>query len=334
MTSTKSLVSSVLGAMLVAGFLAMTSMFAQEPSVPAAPKPIVAAQVDGVPVYNHEVESELQRVLRGREVEPADLPLLQAQTLQQLVDRQMILGYLAEFKLGASGQDVDLGLERVKAQLARQNKKLADYLALVRGDEASLRRTLAWEIGWRRFLDQQLTDVNLQKHFSAHRRDFDGTELRVAHILLKVDRPDDAVALAAASDRAAALRADLVAGKVTFAAAAAQHSQAPTAANGGDIGWIGRHDPMPESFSRAAFALLKGEISPPVTSKFGVHLIQCTDEKPGKLGWEECRAELTEAVTLYLFTWAADRQRPKAKVVFTGALPYFKPGTREVVTGK
>ena len=123
-------------------------------------------------------------------------------------------------------------------------------------------------------------------------------------------------AVQSAQDQARAIRADIAGGQSTFADSAAAHSEAPTADAGGDIGFIERHQPMPEAFSRAAFALEKGQVSEPVRSSAGVHLITVLDIKAGQRTREQADAELRPAVTLYLFRWIADKERAKAKVEY------------------
>jgi parvulin-like peptidyl-prolyl isomerase len=71
---------------------------------------------------------------------------------------------------------------------------------------------------------------------------------------------------------------------------------------------------MPEVFSATAFALDPGEISQPVVSPFGVHLIKCLAIKPGEQTWQDVRGDLYQAVSRYLFRWAAERQRPLATI--------------------
>jgi parvulin-like peptidyl-prolyl isomerase len=129
---------------------------------------------------------------------------------------------------------------------------------------------------------------------------------------------------------AKAVRGEIQAGRTTFADAARKHSIAPTGVEGGELGWIGRREPMPESFSRAAFALEKGGVSEPVATAFGVHLIQVIDIMPGDRKWQDVRGEVESEVTRYLFDWLAEKERAKSAIEFTRVLPHFLPGTRKL----
>ena len=281
----------------------------------ASPSPDrVLATVDGQPIWTHEVEREVKRVLGNRKAEPGALAALRTKALQQLIDRRLVLRYLADHGFGASDQDIDVAIQRVRKQLAQQEVLLEDYLQRAGLTEDEFRQVLAWQIGWRRYLERFITDENLERYFDKHRRDFDGTTMRVAHILFRVEPGGDARALSQALERTERVRRQILSGQLTFADAAKRYSQAPSADRGGDLGSIGRHGPMPEPFSRAAFALEKGELSQPVVTSAGVHLIQCRDIQPGTRTWQQARHELVPAVTQYLFQWVADQQRPHATI--------------------
>lgn len=294
---------------------------------PAKADDNVAARIDDDVVYVSEVERELARVINDRPVDPRALRLLQAKTLQQLVDRRLITNWLNSVGKGASKAEVDLAVQRLEKRLGQRDRTLAEHLAELKMPELELRRLLEWQIGWQRFVARYASDENLQKFFEQHRRDFDGTKLRVAHILLKADGNDVSPVI----DEATRVRQEITSGKLTFTNAAKKYSAAPTGKNGGDIGLISRRQPMPESFSKAAFELAEGETSKPVVTAFGVHLIHCLKIEPGQGRWHDARDELREAVTKYLFTWAADRRRANAKIEFTGAMPHFEPGTETLV---
>lgn len=72
-----------------------------------------------------------------------------------------------------------------------------------------------------------------------------------------------------------ALREEIIAGK-PFAEVAAAVSQCPSGKNGGDLGFFGKGQMVPE-FELAAFNQPIGEISQPIKTQFGWHLLVVTD---------------------------------------------------------
>lgn len=74
-------------------------------------------------------------------------------------------------------------------------------------------------------------------------------------------------------------KADIEAGKATFEALAQEHSEDPgSAARGGNYGWVKRGTFVPE-YEKTAFTLKKGQISDPVETEYGFHLIQLLDRR-------------------------------------------------------
>ncbi len=105
-------------------------------------------------------------------------------------------------------------------------------------------------------------------------------ERRARHILLALDTGADEATVERTMAEANALVAELRADPSRFAELAREKSGDPgSAAKGGDLGFFGR-GAMVGAFEDAAFALGKDEISAPVRSDFGVHIIQVTDIKP------------------------------------------------------
>ncbi|HAU5566790.1 TPA: peptidylprolyl isomerase SurA [Serratia fonticola] len=102
------------------------------------------------------------------------------------------------------------------------------------------------------------------------------TEVHARHILLK---PSPILTDAQAQAKIEQIAADIKSGKTTFAAAAKQFSDDPGSANqGGDLGWATPeiYDP---AFRDALLKLQKGQVSEPVHSSFGWHLIQLLDTR-------------------------------------------------------
>lgn len=90
-------------------------------------------------------------------------------------------------------------------------------------------------------------------------------EIKASHILVKTE------------EEAINLKERILAGEA-FEDVAAEHSSCPSSRNGGDLGFFGRGQ-MVSEFENAAFDLNVGEISDPVRTNFGWHLILVTDKE-------------------------------------------------------
>lgn len=91
------------------------------------------------------------------------------------------------------------------------------------------------------------------------------TEVKASHILVETE------------EEAISLKEEILSG-TPFEDVAAEHSSCPSGARGGDLGFFGRGQ-MVSEFENAAFDLKVGQISDPVRTNFGWHLILVTDKK-------------------------------------------------------
>ena len=90
-------------------------------------------------------------------------------------------------------------------------------------------------------------------------------KIRAAHILVKTEEEATAIV-------------DNLASGGSFEAIAQAKSQCPSGKRGGDLGWFG-HGQMVREFEKTAFSMKKGEISGPVKTQFGWHIIKVLDTK-------------------------------------------------------
>lgn len=136
--------------------------------------------------------------------------------------------------------------------------------------------------------------AELRQAYEANSRRFVVKESRQAsHILIAADAAGGADAKKKAKAKADELYAQLKKNPENFAALAKQHSQDPgSAANGGDLGFFER-GAMVKAFDDAVFSMKTGEISPPVETEFGYHIIRLTEVRGGKgKSFEEARPEI------------------------------------------
>jgi parvulin-like peptidyl-prolyl isomerase len=297
----------------------------------AAADDVVVATVGGDPITAGQVDRLLDKLTAGGPVDAAVLPVLKAQVLAEIIDRRLVLTYARRTGTAAAPAQVDAAFEALVEQLKAEKRTLADELAKRDITEADLRRQITWNLAWPKYLARHVTETRLKEYFAAHRRQFDGTQLSVSHILLAPPKDAGPGAIDALMKRAEQLRAEIASGKITFEEAARRHSAGPSREQGGRLGPIARRGSMVESFSRAAFALGVGQISRPVTTRFGVHLIRVDDEKRGEKQLADVHEQLEDALARELTRKMADYERDRTPVKFTGNGPYFKPGTRELV---
>jgi len=123
----------------------------------------------------------------------------------------------------------------------------------------------------------------------------DGQPIKQTHVRHILIRTNEAVSEADARRRLEDLRERIVRGGADFAELARLHSEDGTAARGGDLGWVYPGDTVPD-FERAMDALKPGEISEPVKTPFGWHLIQVLERRTASVSAERRRLVARQAL--------------------------------------
>jgi len=116
-------------------------------------------------------------------------------------------------------------------------------------------------------------------------------QTKARHILIKTN---EIVSEDDARIRLLALRERILAG-ADFAELARLNSEDGTAARGGDLGWVYPGDTVPE-FERAMSALAPGELSAPVRTPFGYHLIRVEERRAADVSAERRRMQARQAL--------------------------------------
>lgn len=302
-----------------------------EDSQPAKKPPPVVARVGDEAIDLEDHQRQVRAALEAQLYPGLSLPLLEAEVLEMMVDKRLALLFCREKGFEASEAEVEAEFERFKSILAQQRVSLADFLTLRNWNEAELKKTIVNGLVTAKFAQTKLTPALVEKYFQERQQDFDGSKIRVSHIVLRPMSQQDARAIEQMRTRAARLR-ELIDGKrVTFADAARKYSAGPSRHQGGDLGLIPRHGTLVDAFTDAAFGLKDGEISQPVVTPFGVHLIHRVETQPGQATLAQVQPKVTEALAKQLLKQTADIQRAKTKVEFTGVVAYRDPKSGELI---
>jgi len=296
-----------------------------EPPQPLAGKSSeVAATVNGTSITVDQIQRDLTRTLKDVRLSPQQQQLAQRATLEKLIKQHVAFEYLKKHQIAIGDSEIQLRLAELKTELETVEKTLDDYLEQTNQTLAELEFQTAWSISWANYLERKLTDEFLEKHFIEHKRQFDGTTLRVSHLLLKI--PDDATPeqVKAVESKANSIYEELSTTSRAFESFVQEFSDAPTKDNGGEIGWIGLDGPMPTSFTKAAYTLSTRECSKPIRTKFGVHLVFCLEVNEGELGWREVIEEVKKSAAQAYFDAIVKKHRSSVEIVYGKS---FEPST-------
>jgi peptidyl-prolyl cis-trans isomerase SurA len=118
------------------------------------------------------------------------------------------------------------------------------------------------------------------------------TQTHARHILLRLSPK---LSEAQAIEKLAAFKQRILAGQADFAALAREHSQDGSAKEGGDLGWASPGMFVPE-FEKTMNALGANQVSDPLVSRFGVHLVQVLERREAPLSERDRREMVREAL--------------------------------------
>jgi peptidyl-prolyl cis-trans isomerase D len=145
------------------------------------------------------------------------------------------------------------------------------------------------------FIDQvTIADERIADYYSSNAAQFEQPKtVKARHILIKVDEDADEAAVAAAKERLLPVL-EMARDGEDFGELAKIYSEGPTKDRGGDLGEF-QKEQMVAPFAEAAFALRPGEISDPVRTSFGWHLIKVEKvNEASKKPLEEVTGEIRE----------------------------------------
>ncbi len=252
----------------------------------------ILATINEQAITSDQVARDLQRTLGDRQLSPIEKKKAIELTTKKLVDQHITLDFLTKRGLAANSSEVDLQIENLKSELQTIDLSFAEYLDETFQTIEDLRFQTKWQISWKRYLKNKLSDEFLQSYFEKNKRRFDGTEIKTAHLLIKIPANGSLTQEQRINSQLLEIRKQILSRTLSWQEAVKDHSEAPTRLSGGSLGWISLQGPMPPSFTAAAFQLSKNEVSLPVKTKFGIHLIRCESVRDSALGWKDVRAKL------------------------------------------
>lgn len=209
----------------------------------------ILARVNGTPITAADIDAELAAM--GPNGQQYNNPQGREALLEQLINKKL---FLADAVKNMYEYDPVF-----KAELKKIKEDLLANFAITKAVESV-----------------KVTDEEAKKFYEENKSDMlSGETVNASHILVDSE------------DKANEILTDIKNGKISFADAAKEHSSCPSSENGGSLGDFGRGQMVPE-FDKAVFEMKAGEISGPVKTQFGYHLIMLNSKnEPKEIAFDE-----------------------------------------------
>jgi peptidyl-prolyl cis-trans isomerase C len=278
-----------------------------------------AATVNGESITLADVDAVLKHTLPLTPLTAAQRRQMRVEVLSDMVDDLLLRQFLRKNGPKVDPAEIDSQLKAFGEKLKGEGKTLADFYKETGQTEAQVREAWTTAMQLTGYVKGVATEEQLKVYFAANKDHFDRVEVKVRHLVLRVGKNATPAERAAAKEKLEAIRTEIAAGKLDFAAAAKKHSHCPSGPTGGDIGYIFRKGGLvDEAFAKAAFALKVGELSGVVETDFGFHILQVTDRKPGTPGtYEKVATDVLDTYTDDFRTELIAKLRKQAQIQIT-----------------
>jgi peptidyl-prolyl cis-trans isomerase SurA len=232
--------------------------------------------------------------------------------VEQFITEKLLEAEVKQSGIKVSDEEIDHYIEQIKQKNVINDEQLKEALKREGVTWEKYRASIRAEVEKNEIIESQvrkkvnITPEDVERYYQLNSKKYVSDErVRLRHILLMVpEGPDGAKA---AMDKASEIRRRTQAGE-GFAKLAESYSEGAGASEGGDIGWIVRGSLLQEIDDLAFGKLPVGEVSQPVRTSAGIHLIKVEARESGK---QLPLASVREKIQEELFAKAMDERYKK-----------------------
>jgi len=282
---------------------AKTDAKAAEASAISAP----VARVNGVDIAKAELERAKKIILSRNQMGHASMnddmaKKVEEAALNQIVAKELLYQEGKKLKIADLDKKVQEKVAEHKARFPSQ----ADYEKALKEMDMTEKEVETFTkedmvignlIETKIVAGTKVTDEEAKKFYDDNKDKFRREEsVRASHILVGVDQSASSEERKKAREKAESLLKQLKGG-ADFAELAQKESSCPSSSQGGDLGFFGKGQMVPE-FEKASFALKPGEVSDVVETQFGYHIIKLAEKKDAEtVPFEEAKGRITQFLT-------------------------------------
>jgi len=251
-----------------------------------ADKPVistgVAAIVNDYVISDYDLNQRVALFIATSGVRPTPETLAQIRTqvLRSVEDEVLQLQEAAKHKITVSKIEVDRALQNISNDNKIPVEQILSTVTNAGVTVETFRQQLAAQLTWQRVVaarygtDILINDEQVNEAMERLKQGADKPQFLVSEIFIAVDRPEDETSVGASATQIA----EQLKQGAPFATVASQFSQSPSAADGGDIGWVVQGQ-LAEDLDGALAELKPGEVAGPIRSEGGYYVVLLRDRR-------------------------------------------------------
>jgi peptidyl-prolyl cis-trans isomerase SurA len=242
----------------------------------------IAAIVNDSVISDYDLDQRTALFVATSGVRPTKETLgqIRAQVLRSLEDEVLELQEATKHKLSVSKADVDKALKNIADDNHLTPEQILATISQAGVSAGVFRQQLAAQLVWQKLVsarygtDVLISDQQVDEAMERLKKGADKPQFLVSEIFLAVDRPEDEPAIRTSTEEIS----NQIKQGASFASVAGQFSQSPSAADGGDIGWVIQGQ-LPEELDHALSGLRPGKVAGPIKAEGGYYVVQLRDRR-------------------------------------------------------
>ncbi len=242
----------------------------------------IAAIVNDTVISDYDLDQRTALFVATSGVRPSKETLAQIRTqvLRSLEDEILELQEATKHKINVTKADVDKALKNIAEDNHLTTEQIMSTITQAGVSPDVFRQQLAAQLTWQRLVaarygtDVLISDQEIDEAMDRLRQGADKPQFLVSEIFLAVDQPQADSAIHTSADQ---IVQQLKQG-APFTAVASQFSNSPSAADGGDIGWVVQGQ-LPEELDQAIENLEPGDIAGPIHAEGGYYVLELRDRR-------------------------------------------------------
>jgi peptidyl-prolyl cis-trans isomerase SurA len=242
----------------------------------------VAATVNEAVISNYDLDQRTALFVATSGIRPTDenLPQIRTQVLRSLEDETIETQEAAKHKVTATRAEVEKALQNI----AEDNKLTINQLLAQIGQAGvtatTFRQQVSAQIIWQKLVaarygsEVMISDQQINEAMDRLKQGADKPQFLLSEIYFGVDKPEDETSVKASAEQIAAQ----IKQGAPFTTVAGQFSQSPSAADGGDIGWVVQGQ-LADELDHALADLRPGQIAGPIRAEGGYYVLLLRDRR-------------------------------------------------------